>query len=275
MASRPRSGAEQSAPRLEGMPEEMSETVRVWLLGGFRVLVGERVVGEGEWSLRKAKSLIKLLSLAPGHRLHRERVMDLLWPNLPPESAANNLHRTLHAARKAMESGSVESGFAAVLPLRGEQLALCPDGELFVDAEAFEEAAKAARRGRDTASYRTATELYAGDLLPGDLYEDWLEGRREGLRNTHFGLLLEMASLHEERGEFDPAIEALRKVVAAEPTREEANVGLMRLYALSGKKWAATRQYEIFLKSLEGGTPPEAARSMHAGIPRGAISASP
>jgi len=248
------------------MPEEMSETVRVWLLGGFRVSVGERVVGEGEWSLRKAKSLIKLLSLAPGHRLHRERVMDLLWPNLPPESAANNLHRTLHAARKAMESGSVESGFAAVLPLRGEQLALCPDGELFVDAEAFEEAAKAARRGRDTASYRTATELYAGDLLPGDLYEDWLEGRREGLRNTHFGLLLEMASLHEERGEFDPAIEALRKVVAAEPTREEANVGLMRLYALSGKKWAATRQYEIFLKSLEGGTPPEAARSMHAGI---------
>ncbi len=58
------------------------EVVRVRLLGGFRVSVGSRVIREDSWRLRKAASLIKLLALAPGHRLHRERAMDLLWPDL-------------------------------------------------------------------------------------------------------------------------------------------------------------------------------------------------
>ena len=54
------------------------EAVRVKLLGGFRVSVGPRVIEERSWSLKKARSLVKVLALAPGHRLHRERVMDLL-----------------------------------------------------------------------------------------------------------------------------------------------------------------------------------------------------
>jgi DNA-binding SARP family transcriptional activator len=56
----------------------MGEAVRVRLLGGFRVSVGERALEEAEWRLRKAGNLIKLLALAPGHRLPRERAMDLL-----------------------------------------------------------------------------------------------------------------------------------------------------------------------------------------------------
>ena len=59
-----------------------SEVVRVWLLGGFRVSVGSRTIGEDRWRRRKAAALVKLLALAPGHRMHRERVMDLLWPRL-------------------------------------------------------------------------------------------------------------------------------------------------------------------------------------------------
>jgi DNA-3-methyladenine glycosylase II len=41
----------------------------VRMLGGFSVSVGPRTVEEGGWRLRKAASLIKLLALAPGHRL--------------------------------------------------------------------------------------------------------------------------------------------------------------------------------------------------------------
>ena len=32
--------------------------------------------------LRKDKAIVKVLALALGHRLHGERVLDLLWPNL-------------------------------------------------------------------------------------------------------------------------------------------------------------------------------------------------
>ena len=57
------------------------ETVRVRLLGGFRVSVGSRTIEKGAWRLRKAAALVKLLALAPGHRLHREQVMDILLPD--------------------------------------------------------------------------------------------------------------------------------------------------------------------------------------------------
>ncbi len=77
-----------------------AEVMRVWLLGGFRVSVGSRTIGEDRWRRRKAAALVKLLALAPCHRLHREQVMHLLWPRLGPQAAANNLHRNLYVARR-------------------------------------------------------------------------------------------------------------------------------------------------------------------------------
>ncbi|PLS82256.1 MAG: hypothetical protein CYG60_24830 [Actinobacteria bacterium] len=50
----------------------LPEAVRIRMLGGFRVSVGGHAVG-GAWRLRKAANLVKLLALAPGHRMHRER----------------------------------------------------------------------------------------------------------------------------------------------------------------------------------------------------------
>src|ERR671921_84727 len=89
----------------EGPPDDRlwrPETMRLWLLGGFRVSVGTRTVEEGAWRLRKAASLVKLLALAPGHHLHRERAMDLLWPESAKKAASNSLSQALHAARRAL-----------------------------------------------------------------------------------------------------------------------------------------------------------------------------
>ncbi|PLS84119.1 MAG: hypothetical protein CYG60_19625, partial [Actinobacteria bacterium] len=83
---------------------ERPEAVRIRLLGGFRVTVGSRTVAEKSWRLKKAGSLVKLLALARGHRLHREQITDALWPDLDTKSAANNLHRALHFARGVLET---------------------------------------------------------------------------------------------------------------------------------------------------------------------------
>ena len=123
-----------------GTPLGEPEAVRVELLGGFRVSVGSLVIEVSEWRLRKAASLVKLLALAPAHRMHRERVMDLLWPNLDPRAAANNLRYTLYKARRIL--GPAQATAAShYLHLRGDLLALCPNGNLCVNVEAFEEAA--------------------------------------------------------------------------------------------------------------------------------------
>src|SRR3712207_9485671 len=104
-----------------------------------------------DWSSDVCSSdlgFVKLLALAPRHRLHRERIMDVLWPDLDAKSQANNLHRTLHLARKVLE-GSQANAASPCLRLRGELVALCPDGQLWVDVEAFEGAAATASRSRE------------------------------------------------------------------------------------------------------------------------------
>jgi DNA-binding SARP family transcriptional activator len=53
--------------------------IEVSLLGGFSVTIGGQPL-EDHWRLRKAKTLVKLLALAPGHWLHRDVIIDTLWP---------------------------------------------------------------------------------------------------------------------------------------------------------------------------------------------------
>ena len=247
------------------------EVVRIKLLGGFHVWVGPRILQEDRWHLRKARSLIKLLALSAGHRLHREQVMETLWPHLQKRAASNNLRRTLHATRSALDPA--ES--ARYVASEEGWLVLCPGGPLWVDVEAFEDAAATAHREREPAAYRVALDLYPGDLLPADRYEEWTEERRRELRRLNLDLLAELASIHEHRGEHGPAIEALARLTTEEPAREEAHVGLMRLYALSGRQFEALKQYEVLKEALvrELGTEPNASsRALRKEIASGTLS---
>jgi predicted ATPase/DNA-binding SARP family transcriptional activator/DNA-binding CsgD family transcriptional regulator len=246
------------------------EVVRIGLLGGFRVWVGPRLIEEDRWRLRNARSLLKLLALAPGHRLHREQVMETLWPDSGMRKASNNLHQILHAVRRTLEpavlatapaSGSAASACSVYLLLRDEQLSLCPDSPLWVDVEAFEQTAATARHAMEPQAFRAAIDLHAGELLPEDRYEPWVEERRRPLRELYLSLLLELGALLEGRSEFGEAIEALGRVVAEEPTHEGAHVGIMRLHALLGRRREALSQYERLREALfkEFGTEPNAA----------------
>jgi predicted ATPase/DNA-binding SARP family transcriptional activator/DNA-binding CsgD family transcriptional regulator len=268
---RPQTAAEGTAPT-RGHPSGDPEAVRVRLLGGFQVSVGARTIAEDEWRLRKAGDLLKLLALAPDHRMHREQAMYLLWPELGRKAATNNLRQALYGARQVLGPVTSAATSSRYLRLEAERLALCPDEQVWVDVEAFEAAAVTARRSRDPAAYRAALNLYAGDLLPEDRYEEWAEDRRTELREKYLALLGEMADLCEECGDPESAIDALREVVSNEPAHEEAHAGLMRLFAKSGQRYQALRQYERLREALRRhfGTEPGAiSRRLHEEIVAG------
>ncbi len=241
---------------------EPTEAVRIWLLGGFRVAISSRTVEEGAWRLRKAASLVKLLSLAAGHRMHREQAMDLLWPDSAKKAASNNLRQTLHAARRALTSDPAEG--SRYLASEDEWLVLCPDGPLWVDVEAFEQAASTARRSREPTAYEAALDLYGGELLPADRSEEWAKEHRQRLRETRLSHLLGLAHIYEERADYDSAAEALRGVVSDQPSHEEAHAGLMRMYALVGSKREALAQYGRLEVALQEALGTEASASSRA-----------
>ncbi|MGF1473775.1 MAG: LuxR C-terminal-related transcriptional regulator [Rubrobacteraceae bacterium] len=227
------------------------------MLGGFQVSVGPYTIERREWKLKKAAHLLKLLALEPRGRIHRERIMGLLWPYMPPEKARNNLYRTLHEARRVLKPASHRSTY---LQLQDEHLILCPDTPLWTDVDAFQTAAEFARNNRKPQTYRRAIDSYHGDLLPEDYYEDWTLDPRRALRDLYLDLHIELAALHEERGEPRISIEILEQATIEEPAHEEAHAGLMRLYALSGRRGKALGQYErlkeVLARRLQ--TPPDA-----------------
>ena len=137
---------------------------------------------------------------------------------------------------------------------------LCPDGQLWVDVDAFEQAASTARHSREPTAYEAALDLYGGELLPADRYEEWAEEHRQRLRETRLSLLLGLAGIYEERADYDSAAEALRGVISEQSTREEAHAGLMRMYALMGSKREALAQYGRLEEALQEalGTEPSA-----------------
>lgn len=221
--------------------------MRVRMLGGFQVIVEEYVVPSAEWRRRRAKNLVALLALTPGHTLHRDQILDAFWPDATPQSAANSLYQTLHIARRILCPQDRRCGY---LELRAEMLRLSTGEPPWIDTEAFEKAAKQAQQSTAPAQYLAALNLYTGELLPQDLYEEWAERPRDRLQRTYLALLMDLARLHETREEHAPAIEALRRVVEANPLEEKAHTGLMRLYARAGQREAALAQYSALARVL-------------------------
>ncbi len=219
--------------------------LEIRLLGPFRIAVGGVAVEERAWGRRKSKTLIKLLALQPHHQLHREQMMELLWPEQEPEAALNNLHKTIHAARRALEPALKSGAESRFLVTQDQQISLRAVGGLWIDVEAFERQGSEALKSDDLAAGEAALALYEGELLGEDLYEDWAAARRERLRRLHQQLLNHLARLHEACGDHRQSIERLNQLVVADPSDEDAHRNLMRLYALTGNRQQALQQFQL------------------------------
>ena len=201
----------------------------IFLLGRFDVRVDGREIPTSAWSRRQAASLVKILALAPRRQLHREQVMDALWPDVGPAEATPKLHKAAHFARRALGPDSVA--------LRQESVLLFPDHPVTVDADRFEQLARAALDGGDPAAAAAAVDGYGGELLPDDRYEVWAEVARDRLHLLRLRLLRQAGRWAE--------------LVEADPTDAEAHLALMREHAARGDRRATLRQFERLDRALQ------------------------
>jgi DNA-binding SARP family transcriptional activator len=216
--------------------------VHVSLLGGFSVVVNGRAV-EDRWRLRKAKMLVKLLALAPGHRLHRDSVVDRLWPDTEPQVAANNLHQIVHTIRRMLGTESIT--------LTDDVVWLCPAGGLTVDVDVFERAAAAARSSSDITTLQLALQLWTGPLLPEDQYADWADEHRERLAETHAAVASLLGSKLLAQGELEAALALLEPLAPQRPLDEHLHRVLIEALAGHGRRWEAVEAYERLRDALD------------------------
>lgn len=226
-------------------------TFNVALLGGFRVEREGIPIPDFAWQRRSAKRLTKLLAARPNHALHREQVLEILWPNADVDSARNSLAKALHAARHAFEPERLPREDSSCFHLRDDMLVL-DTRHVEIDADNFQRLAESALRHATVPAYEAALAAYTGVLLPEDLYEDWPAERRHYLAELNIRLLLGLADALESRGAHRAAIDRLRSALQEDPMREDVHRQLMRVYGAMGARGLALRQFEVCRDLLRG-----------------------
>jgi DNA-binding SARP family transcriptional activator len=234
--------------------------LRLAVLGPPRVDLDGAAV---EVDTRKAIALLAYLAVT-GERHGREALAGLLWPEFDEAHARAALRRTLSALNKGLRGGWLVTDRMSI--------ALDRDG-LWLDLDRFrallDDCGEHGHPPDGTcpaclAPLREAAALHRGDFLAGfvlrgaDGFEDWQVFQAESLRRDLAGVLERLAAAEAAGGRWQEAIADAHRWLALDPLHEPAHRQLMRLYAGSGQRGAALRQYRACVRVLdeELGVPP-------------------
>ena len=218
--------------------------IRARLLGRIEIEVGNDPIPDAAWPRRPMRSLLLLLLATPGRRLHREQVLDALWPESAPRTALNALYVTVHGLRRTLEPGLTNGKLSAYVDVASDLVSLRPGSVAWVDVDAFEaELRVAAGNGRREA-LAAALTLYGGDLLADERYVDWPVPRREHLRAAWRDAGIEYAALEREAGQPLAAVRHLERILDADPVDETVHRALMLSFSAAGRREDALRRFD-------------------------------
>jgi DNA-binding SARP family transcriptional activator len=201
--------------------------------------------------LGRHKAVALLAYLALTRQPHaRDALATLLWPELDQSHARGQLRRTLSLLNRTLGE--------EWLAVDRETAQWAPEGEAWIDIERLRDClAACAAHGHPPEQACTecvpllseAIDLYQDGFLSGftlpdaPAFDEWQFFEGEALRDQVADALQRLARWHGGRGEHEAAIPFARRWLALDPLHEPAQRELMALYARSGQRAAALRQY--------------------------------
>jgi len=220
--------------------------LQVFALGGFGVAASGRTVAVENWKRKQAVTLLKFLVTQLDRPVHRERILDCLWPDVDEERAWGRLKVTMYYLRSRLRAAGIS---ADVVRTVGDAYLLRRDA-VWVDAEIFEKLVAEGRALQDQERweqalrcYDEALSLYRGDYLEQDIFADWCAEERERLREICLEMLSRKAECHAQSGQFAQAVHVCRKALVRDPCRENLHVALMEYLLCQGHADRALAQY--------------------------------
>jgi predicted ATPase/DNA-binding SARP family transcriptional activator len=215
-----------------------------------------------QFDTRKILALVAYVAVsgleAEGRRLSRASLIALLWPDLEPSRARAAFRRNLSLLRRALQG--------EWLVVDRETVGTDPQADFWLDVDQFARLVHVCethghRREqvcpRCLEALAEAAALYQGDFLEGfglrdsvD-FDDWQFFQAEGLRQQLASALERLARGHSVQGNPEAALLYARRWLALDPLHEPAHRQLMELYAGTGQRSAALRQYRECVRILD------------------------
>ena len=220
--------------------------LQIFMLGKFGLVANEQGIDVEKWKRRQAVTLLKFLATHLGRPVHRERILDCLWPDVDEERGWGRLKVTMYYLRTQLRAAGAGED---VIRTIGSAYLLRRDA-VWVDAEHFEKLAGEGRalqaKGLCDEALRCFDEalyLYRGDYLEQDVYADWCAEERERLGEIYLDMLARKAECHARRNEYAEAVQVCRKGLVQDPCRESLHCSLIHYLILLGKTDSALAQY--------------------------------
>ena len=179
---------------------------------------------------RRRLALLAIVASGGERGVSRDKLIALLSPDSPADSARHALHQLLYYLRQLIG----EAGFLGTDPLRLNPAVVA------VDTADFEAAL-------ERESLEEAVSLYRGPFLDGfhlgdsAEFEEWMAQERARLAARYAEALQQLARGADRRGDHSRAPEWWRRLAALDPLSSGAALGLMRSLAAAGDRPAALR----------------------------------
>jgi len=249
--------------------------LEVRLLGHFRFVVAGQEIPDAHWGRPQAIAILQYLLVHRHRYVSADELVEVFWPEAG-RVEATALYTALSRIRKGLERLPGSTAVRLTRARVGYRLQL-PAGTL-VDVEAFSEGIRLFRgraiedSEKAVGPLREVLSLYGGDLLADAVYGDWAAEEREALRLQYVEATHLLGRLHESAGRWDEAIRLYTETLQREPSFEAAHRGLMRCYALTGRRDLALKQYQtcrrMLLDEIDA-APSEETEDLHRAIRQG------
>jgi len=222
---------------------------RVKVFGGLEVSIGDRMLHERDWKKRKARTLFAILVLNRGQEVAREQLLDHIWGDLSEERARNNFYVAWSTMKGALMGEQTKAGPCPYVDNSAGRCRIVPQ-YVRSDIDEFEELVSAGREAEsegDTAgaieAYERVASVYRGELLPGDMYDDWFSPLRDRYRFDFLSTMLRLVDLLLERGDPSNALVFARRGLMVDPTREDFYQAALRCQIAAGQRSAAVETF--------------------------------
>jgi DNA-binding SARP family transcriptional activator len=223
------------------------------VLGPLEVLEGDKPVSLGG---RKQRTLLAVLLLHANEVVSADRLIDTLWGESPPDTAATALHGYVSQLRKVLEPDRPASSAATTLVTREPGYVLrIEHGQL--DLNRFEglvrraRAALADRRPEQAAaSLREALELWRGSPLSDLENEPFAQTEVPRLEELRVAALEEHFEADLALGRHRELIPELERHVDRHPLRERPRGQLILALYRAGRQAEALRGYQDARRTL-------------------------
>lgn len=237
-------------PRRTATESIASDRPSVSVLGGFEVTSADGRAAR--WKSRKARELLKILVVRRGAPIHREVLMDLLWPDVDPATLGNRLSVALTTVRRALDpdrarpTGDLVSADGESVRLRTDRVDVDVERFLALAAEALR--ANAADQSDALELLVAASGAHRGAALPDEPYAEWATSLQSEVWTTHLRVVRALADRTVGTGDDLVAVDALRRAVEADPFDELSHrqlVSALERLGAAGRADAERRRLRV------------------------------